>query len=257
MLHYKHYFVLLFCLSTVVVFGQKKAKKTYTEEELPVKNEFFVGGGVHTRGFQIRLAYGILKSPNRTLNFMAEFGEIKHPKERRQTYDGLSIIGGAPKAFIYGKQNNLYFLRLGYGEKMYFSAKSRRAVSVGFTYSGGFSLGLIRPYYLDLIYRDNGGSPNIIPERYSDANAIKFLNPQEVDGPSGIAYGWDELEPRPGLFLKAGLLIDWGAFDNVVKDIEIGFAADFYFQEIPIMIFEKNTPVFVNLYLNVHLGHRW
>lgn len=252
----KYIYILLFLMGTTTTWGQTKKNSKFSEEELPVHNELFVGGGINTRGFQVNVAYSLIKSPFRTMSFFVDFGEIKHPKERRQTYDGLSL-GRAPKAFIYGKKNNLFFTRIGYGEKYYLSARNRRLVSLGFTYSGGFSLGMVRPYYLDLIYRDNGGRPNVVPEKYSESNLLKFLNPQEVDGPSGPAYGWDELDLAPGLFIKAGLLIDWGAFDNVLKDIEIGVAADFYFDQIPIMIFEKNTPVFVNLYINIHLGHRW
>lgn len=237
--------------------AQKDKKKTFDSEELPVRNELYVGGGISTLGFQVSMAYGWLQNPVRTMKFFADFGEIKHPKERLQTYDGLSILGGAPKAFIYGKRNNLFFLKLGYGEKYYLSAKNQRAVSVGFTYAGGVALGMVRPYYLDLIYRDNGGRPSIVAEKFNEGNRSKFLNPQEVDGPSNPSAGWNELTLAPGFFLKAALLIDWGAFDSILKDVEIGLAADFYFQKIPLLIFEESTPVFVNLYINVHLGHRW
>ena len=225
-------------------------------EESPVRNEVFIGGGIHTRGFQLTAGYSIIDRSRRTKSFFVEFGEIRHPKENRQSYEVLSLPG-SPVAFVYGKRNNLYNLRIGYGEKFYLSDKNTRLVSLGFTYAAGVSLGLVRPYYLDLIYRDNLGRPEIIAERYSEANQIKFLNPQEVRGPSGAAYGWDELDIVPGLFIKAGLLIDWGAHDSVVKSLEVGLAADLYSRDIPMMIFEENTPIFVNLYLTAHIGHRW
>lgn len=237
--------------------AQKEKKRAFDEEVLPVRNELYIGGGINTLGFQVNIAYGWLPNPVRTMSFFADFGEIKHPKEKLQTYDGLSIIGGAPKSFIYGKQNNLFFFRLGYGEKLYLSDKNKRAVSVGFSYGGGFSLGMVRPYYLDLIYRDIGGRPTIIAERFNETNIPKFLNPQEVDGTSNPSLGWSELTMAPGLFLKAALLVDWGAFSGILKDVEIGIAADFYFQKIPLLIFEESSPIFVNLYLNIHLGHRW
>lgn len=227
------------------------------EEGSPVGNEVYLGGGIHTRGFQLMLGYSIIDRSRRTKTFFAEVGEIKHPKENRQSYEGLGSGQGAGRAFIYGKRNNLYFTRLGYGEKFYLSAKNTRLVSLGFTYAAGVSVGVVRPYYLDLIYRNNGGVPQTIAEPYRASNHIKFLNPQEISGPSGAAYGWSELDFAPGLFAKAGLLIDWGALDSVVKALEVGIAADFYAQDIPMMIFEKNTPIFVNLYLNASLGHRW
>lgn len=237
--------------------GQLLQAQDGQTENPPVHREIFIGGGIHTRGFQITAGYSIIDRSRRTKSFFAEFGEIKHPKENRQSYEGLSGSGSGSSAFIYGKRNHLYMTRIGYGEKFYLSAKNTRLVSLGFTYAAGISIGMIRPYYLDLIYRDNGGRPNIIAERYNESNRIKFLNPQEVSGPSGAAYGWDELGIRPGLFAKAGLLIDWGAYDNVVKAMEVGVSADFYTEDIPMMIFEENTPIFVNLYFNVYLGHRW
>ncbi len=249
--------IVLIAFLGVSVFTLSAQKHTDRDETIPVKNELFVGGGINTAGFQVKVGWGMIVNQARSIGIITEFGEITNARERQQTYDGLSIVGGAPKAFIYGKRNNLFFTRLGYQEKFYLSGKNRRAVSLGFTYSGGFSLGMIRPYYLDLIYRDNGGIPTIVAEKFSETNMLKFLNPQEVDGPSGPAYGWDELDLAPGFFLKAGLLIDWGAYDAVLKDIEVGVAADFFFKKIPMMIFEENTPVFVNLYININLGHRW
>jgi hypothetical protein len=256
MIENKHYSVVIMSFLFCLIAGALQAQE---EGENSKKNEVYFGGGIHTRGFQFTAGYSIIRpSPSRrTQTFFAEVGEIKHPKENRRTYDGISIVGGSPKAFIYGKKNNLYFTRLGYGEKFYLSARNERLVSIGFIYGAGVSVGLVRPYYLDLIYRDNGGRPNVVPERFSDSNISKFLNPQEVDGPSGAAYGWDELSAVPGGFLKAGLLIDWGAYDSVVKDLEVGIAVDFYFEPIPLMIFEENTPIFVNLYITARLGHRW
>jgi hypothetical protein len=251
-------FRFVFIVSLTVSFSVlAQTDSDLNNENIPVKNELFVGGGINTAGFQVKIAWGMIVNHVRTIGFVTEFGEIKNARERHQTYDGLSLNGGAPKAFIYGKRNNLFFTRLGYQEKFYLSGKNRRAVSLGFTYSAGFSLGMIRPYYLDLIYRNNGGIPTIVAEKYSELNMLKFLNPQEVDGPSGPAYGWDEIDLTPGFFLKAGLLIDWGAYDAVLKDVEVGVAADFFSKKIPLMIFEENTPVFVNLYININLGHRW
>ena len=170
----KYIYILLFLIGTTSSWAQTKKKASFTEEELPVHHEFFVGGGISTRGFQVNLGYSLVKSPFRTLSFFADFGEVKDSKERQQTYDGLSLRGGAPKAFIYGKKNNLFFSRIGYGEKYYLSARNRRLVSLGFTYSGGFTLGMVRPYYLDLIYRDNGGRPDIVPEKYTNLICLNF-----------------------------------------------------------------------------------
>ena len=85
----------------------------------------------------------------------------------------------------------------------------------------------------------------------------KFLTPQEVDGPAGPSYGWNELLIEPGFSLKTALLIDWGGNSTFLKDIEVGLNADFFFNDISLMIFNQNYPIFLNLYIHIHLGNRW
>ena len=251
-------YFLFCCFSINTILGaQNNNGSTLSSGLNNHKYELLVGGGVHTTGFQVKAAFGLVYNPKRTGNIVLEFGEIKDPSERQQTYDGLSIVGGAPKSFIYGKRNNLYQSRFVYAEKLYLSDKNNRAISLGLSYAAGFSLGMLRPYYLDLIYRNNVGIPTVTAEKFSQENQFKFLTPQEVDGPSGITYGWDELSLYPGFCFKAGLLVDGGASDSILKDIEVGVAADIYFSDIPLMVFEAQTPVFFNIFLNVHLGHRW
>ena len=116
---------------------------------------------------------------------------------------------------------------------------------------------MVKPYYLNLIYRNSGGQPTIRAEKYGEDNWNKFLSPQEIDGSTGASRGWDELLLEPGFYVKTALLVDWGAFDEVVKGFEVGLSMDTYFSRIPIMIFEENTPIFVNLYLHIYLGKRW
>ena len=253
-------YILIFIGTSTAVCAQKKKKKPrdFGEGEVPFRNELYIGGGIHTRGWNVNLNYAFIRKPMRTMSFTAEFGEIMHPKERTQTFEGLSIIGSTTKAFIYGKRNSLFVGRLGYSEKLYLSSKeSRRAISLAWTYGGGISLGMVKPYYLNLIYRNSGGQPTIRAEKYGEDNWNKFLSPQEIDGPTGASRGWDELLLEPGFYVKTALLVDWGAFDEVVKGFEVGLSMDTYFSRIPIMIFEENTPIFVNLYLHIYLGKRW
>ncbi len=250
---------LLFWGVVTGIAAQNKSNRLLGIKEIPFRNEFYVGGGLHTSGWNINLNYSLIKKKMRTLSFFLEFGELKNPKEYSKAYDGSTLVNGrTSQSFVYGKQNNFYTLRLGYGEKIYLSSKdNNRAISLAWTYSGGLSVGLLKPYYLNLIYRNNGFTPSVRAEKYSASNIAKFLNIQEIAGPAAGSYGWDEAILEPGLFIKTGLLVDWGAFDEIVKGFEIGLSMDSYFNSIPILVFEENTPIFVNLYLHVYLGKRW
>ena len=119
-------YFLFCCFSINTILGaQNNNGSTLSSGLNNHKYELLVGGGVHTTGFQVKAAFGLVYNPKRTGNIVLEFGEIKDPSERQQTYDGLSIVGGAPKSFIYGKRNNLYQSRFVYAEKLYLSDKKQ------------------------------------------------------------------------------------------------------------------------------------
>ncbi len=221
-------------------------------------SEFILGGGMHTRGFLLSTQYSIIKDETKNITFGIDFTEIKSPKEKRITAERQAIGGTSNRSYIYGKQNNFYALRLGAGQRFYISEKTNKSiVALAFAYNGGFSLGMIKPYYLDLIYRFDPDGYRVVPEKYSIDNERKFLEPLDINGSSESSRGWDELTIAPGIFAKGSLFFDWGANDGFVKILELGMTADLYFRQIQIAIGELRPPVFVNLYMNFYFGKRW
>ena len=67
----------------------------------------------------------------------------------------------------------------------------------------------------------------------------------------------------PGFHAKAGIHLDWGAFDEFVKAIEAGIMLDVFVKRVPILVENvdivnaENRPFFLNLYLNIQLGKRY
>ena len=57
-------------------------------------------------------------------------------------------------------------------------------MSVSFRYSGSFSLAMLKPYYLKLLYVDyaHGGQVHLQEERYSEDNNELFLNSNRIFG---------------------------------------------------------------------------
>ena len=140
---------------------------------------------------------------------------------------------------------------------------------------------MLKPYYLDIKQSDQPDFPTR-SERYDSQNPCDFLNSTGgVYGSSGFFKGMGELRPLPGVHFKAGVHFDWGAFDEFVKAIEVGVAADVFYKRAPILIhideetanimnvicqhqsgtYEEqanpNRPFFINLYVTLHLGRRW
>ncbi len=239
-------FLLLFLLLSFPLYSQSYG------------SEFVVGGGMHTRGFLLTGEYSLIKTESQNLSFRLEFSEIKSPKEKRITAERRAVGGSSSRSYIYGKQNNFYALRLAAGQRFYISEKSENSIiAIAFAYRAGFSLGMLKPYYLDLIYRLDPEGFRISSEKYSDDNAMKFLEPLDINGATGFSRGWDELTIAPGIYANGSLIFDWGANDSFAKLFEIGLTTDIYFRSVPIAIGEVRPPVFLNLYLNFYFGKRW
>ncbi|MFN7115494.1 MAG: hypothetical protein ACK4TA_01765 [Saprospiraceae bacterium] len=103
----------------VIVSGQNY----YDNQKGIVYNkEFAVNFKLHTGGYSLGVDFGTLKTYYRTQFWGIEIGEIKHPKEFRQSFEFRSpSTNRISRAFIFGKQNNFIPLRLSFGEKRYFS----------------------------------------------------------------------------------------------------------------------------------------
>mgnify|MGYP000374426699 CR=1 FL=1 len=212
-----------------------------------------------TNGWSIGGHYGILKNYYTTNTFSLEFGELHHARETRQrSYNNLSAFGRSARSYMYGKQNSLYTLRGGVGQKRYFSEKARRkGVAIGMSYNIGPSIGLVKPYYLEIARLEQGSNRvNIYDIKYSEENANEFLVVDNIYGASSIGMGLDEISIAAGGHAKIALHLDWGAYDETVKALEVGITADFYFKNIELMVTDDNRPFFVNFYASFELGKR-
>lgn len=224
--------------------------------------EFSVDLRLQTHGFALAINRGKIKTYYKTNYYHFEIGELKHPKEFRNTFDFSRNRDGA--SFIFGKRNNLYVVRMGWGQKRYFSEKAKKkGLAVGASYEFGPSIGLLKPYQLKLKYI-NDPSTNIDDvtriESYSEDNHEIYTDLNRISGAAGFGKGWNELKIRPGIQGKLGLHLDWGAFDEMVKAVEIGMMVDLFPKEIPILIpleANENKAYFLNLYLTLQFGKRW
>lgn len=221
---------------------------------------------VHTNGMSLGMNFGQIKTYYRTRYFHIDFGELRNSRETRQN---KNIQAGGPngsfRSFVYGKQNNFYALRGGLGEKLYLSEKGRRkGLAVGISYEAGPTLGLLKPYYLILRNVSENPSPftTFRSEKFTSANEARFLDINSIFGADSFTRGFGELGVVPGAHAKFAMHFDWGAFDEFVKAFEVGLMADFFFRSVPIMVESDlikdsgNTPVFINLFLNLQLGKR-
>jgi len=263
------FFILFAFLFSYQSQSQSSTSKQFNSPEykgVVYNKEFAFDVRLHTNGFAIAANFGKIKTFYKTRYYHIEIGEIRHPKEERQSFDWAGwSTSNSSKSFFFGKRNNLYVIRAGIGVKKYFTEKAKqRGLAVGMSYEAGPSLGLLKPYYLEIIHpADTPASYYVESEKYSAENASDFLDINSIYGASGFSKGLGEIRPIPGLHGKLGVHFDWGAFDEFVKAIDVGIMADVYFKEVPLMVENEaitnseNRPFFINLYLTLQLGKRW
>jgi len=264
-----HRLILLFALISIATIGtaQSTIKSNNTSlKGLVYNKESTFDMTLHTTGIGVAFGanFGTIKTYYKTTYYHFQIGELRHVKGNRTTPETGGIISGqSSRSYFFGKRNSLYVLRAGKGVKRYLSEKAKdKGLAIGFSYEGGFTLGLQKPYYLELVYVEDGAINDVRSEKYSEENASVFLNNSRIYGASGFSKGLKEIRPVPGVHFKMGAHFDWGAFDEMVKAIEAGVMIDVFYKKIPLMVENdlvtnaENRPFFVNLYLTLQLGKR-
>ncbi len=270
-------FFLVLLVASATAQGTYRPKMNNTRGVVYNK-EFTVDARLHTNGMAVAANIGKIKSYYKTRYYHFEIGELKHEKEYRYSRDLTSNnFSRASGSYVFGKQNSLFALRAGIGTKRYLSEKaSRKGLAIGINYEYGATLGFIKPYYLDIYPNDSNNRPTR-KIKYSEEEALNFLDADRIAGYSGFVKGLGEVSLAPGAHAKFGVHFDWGAFDEYVKAIEVGIMADFYIRNIPLMVDDatlplntnpprtleilpenvRNRPFFLNLYISLQLGKRW
>lgn len=235
-------------------FAQKLTRqKTFDPQDYLYKKEASGGLRLHTNGITIYGEYGWIKDIFKTRLLQIEYQYFINYSQKRQNAQRQS-----GRDFVYGLQNRFHAIRFNYGIKRQIADKANRnGVRLCYVAYGGISLGLVKPYYLNLIQPGDGGAIVVKPERYSSDNKQRFLALDSIADAAPIRYGLSEIDPVPGLHGKFGLNFDWGRKDEYVKALECGIMLDLYYKRIPMMVNNNNRLYQASLYLSFHFGKRW
>lgn len=217
---------------------------------------------LHEQGAAIGYYKGDIKTYYKTRFYNVELGFQRDPRERRQNKNYNFGSEGASRSFSFAKINSVINVRAGLGMKTYLSEKAkRRGLAVGWSYEVGPSIALLKPYHLKLIYFPDDGQPsvNIKSEAYSEENADKFLEIDDIYGAAPFTDGFRNISIVPGLQAKASLHFGLGAFDKYMRAVETGVMLDIYTRRIDILVeseTRRNSPYFIRLFAAMQLGVR-
>jgi hypothetical protein len=222
--------------------------KQEEEGNLSYTKQSIFGIQLRTNGYGFFYEMGRRSSPRWTTVFTGELTEIKSDKEEK--------LGGSQNffgnSFIYGKINNFYQFKLGAGRQYIFGQKgNKNGVAIIGTVQGGFDLGFLKPYYVDI--QDSSGLDKTI-SYYQDSS--NFLNPVAFYGSAGFGKGWNELKFKPGLFIKTSLRFDFGRYNESVSAIEIGMSLEAFAQKIQIMALNDPKQLFFQGHIAFVFGKR-
>jgi hypothetical protein len=216
------------------------------EGEMIFHKHSIFGIKLATDGYGLTYESGKFKTPRKAFLLQFEISEKKHPKEKKQA---ASANAFQVNSVIYGKLNNFYQLKLGVAEQRVIGGKgNKNGVAVSAIYGGGLSLGLAKPYYVDVQNQSNETLrrtyPLIIDSNYFEIKA------------AGIGAGWSDSKIKIGALAKAAMRFDYGRLNDGVTAIEVGLTGEFYGSKVPQMAYNKEKQFFFSAYVSLLLGRR-
>ncbi len=218
------------------------------EGTLVYNKQSIFGIQLRTNGYGVFYEMGRMKTNRKTTIYRIDLAEIKSNTEAKVS--GSNSLFGNP--IIYGKINYFYPLTLGVGQQYILGQKgNKNGVAVSAIFNGGLSIGLLRPYYINVANSFNEEESI----KYTPEDSIAFVNGPYISG-GGLGKGWGEIKVKPGLFVKGALRFDWGRFNESVTAVEIGVSADFYAAKVPLMLFQKERQFFLQGHIAILFGKR-
>ncbi len=242
---------------------QKKAEKREKinqlikqEEEgaLIFQKQSAWGFKFNTDGWSGFYEKGKYKTITKTNLFWFEFGERKAKKEEKvptlSTNQGFVVFS----SYIYGKQNNFYYTKFGFGQQILIGSKgNKNGVAVSGIYGGGLSLGLLKPYYVEIENPFGSGKRQEI--KYNNNDSL-FLDPTIIIGKGGLGKGLNEIQFVPGAFARTAIRFDYGKYNEILSALEVGLNAEFYSKAMPILVLHEPKSFFFNAYISIVFGKR-
>lgn len=258
---------LLF-ICTTLFFLQKTAHTAHAQistavgstekdfTELLYNKEFTTGAHLHTNGWGVGIQFIKINSIFKRRVIEYSFSTLKHPREHRAKSD---LAQNSFQGYVFGKQNALYTLNATIGNLKTIAQKAKKTgIAVSYYYAGGVTLGLLKPYYLNLFVESEYPGLGYAEAQQYEAgkNDSIFLDPTKIISRASPLKGLIQMKPRIGLTAKIATHFDFSTESDAIKAIEVGAVTQIFPTQMPIMVTEDNPFLFTNLYVKLMLGKR-
>ena len=249
---YSFLFLFLFSFFAQAQNGKDNETRLKNGEDLNMlyRNEASFGVFLHSAGgigLAYRRGYHVVASRNRM--FELEVQNFKHPKEVKS----VSVLKDNGKGYIYGKLNSFLLFRPGVGyQNILYQKSDKKSVEIRASYYIGGIVNFAKPVYLEI--KDPNSTDNTpSTERYDPA----IHNQSNIYGKAPFLYGIENTTIYPGGYAKFALSFEYSNRFNGIKAVETGVICDIYPEVLPMMAYNTNHQVFVEVYLKMIWGKKW
>ena len=159
------------------------------------------------------------------------------------------------RSYIEGKLNQLIVIRPAYGRRWTLLQKSAEGgPALKGVLSTGPSIGLQKPYYVDISYT-NSATSQAYTLSVPYAKTLDDTYPKAfIIGDASFLKGFDALTPVPGWHVKTGLNLELESFKHNHLSIELGFCLDYFTKPIEMLNQTEGRGVYTTGYLTLFFG---
>jgi hypothetical protein len=200
----------------------------------------------HTSGFGVGFQHGRTPDILNKHYWEIELLYNQHPKSVRS----INVLYEGVRPCRYGQLYTLFFAHGGYGYQRTLHQKPYwGGVKVSWNFSGGISLGIGIPNYVEVLNYNTGFSEIVRydPEKHNLNNVI---------GGGGFFAGILQTTVRPGFYAKTGLNFEFAKNDYRIRALEIGALFDMVFPFIQQMAHNPAKPCYVAGYIAFDFGRK-
>jgi len=202
---------------------------------------------LNSNGFGFNYRYGFWRNARNQFILDADLAYVKHPKEVKVQ----APYSYNTRRYVFGKENLFWEVKgLAGWQREIYRKHDRTGISVRMFYSGGLSLGFLKPIY----YQIYTISPIGEAESYEYLKFDPAIHQNLIGGRGPFFMGFNELSLVPGLTAKGGMSFEYSERNIVIHALEAGVGITAYPRSIPIMATEKNSFLFFNLFVGYRFG---
>lgn len=213
------------------------------------RDESSFAGFLHSNGFGANYRYGYYRDARNQFLIDADFAYVKHPKEVKT----LVAYDYQTRRYVYGKENLFWELKGTAGwQKELYRKYDKNGISVRLFYSGGLSIGFLKPIYYEVYSFSpiTGVAESMELQKFNPS-----IHQSNIGGRGPFFKGFNELKVMPGAYGKFGMSFEYSQRDAIIHALEAGVSFTLYPTDMSIMATEENNFFFFNLFVGYRFGN--